>query len=552
MNDTPGAEVKTGIAALEDIFKDINRADAPGAVVGVARHGKTIYRRAFGLSSIEHSTANTPHTRMRIGSTSKHFTCVAALLLAEDGKLDIDAPASSYLPRLPALKGTPTLRDFMMHTSGYRCSLELAFVGNGFATQPKGWSERALYRQTDVNFAPGRGQSYCNSGYHLLSLVIERVSGVPFEQFLKTRIFDVLGMKDTDSVPTDKTIVPGMATLHLKRPGETHWVRGIFPSDEVRGEGGIISTIDDMLLWLAHFNGPKLVGSAETWHQMLLPAQLENGLVSVYSLGLNRSRYRSVEVIHHSGGVAGGACQMLTVPSHGLDIIIITNGGMISPAAAASKIIDTLLGDDVLGPRPLIATSERFKHLIGARYHGASGMTIGFDRVGDMLGFSYLASPPAPILRDEGNTLSIGFEEIAQGPLVMQVGDLAPTAEGDAPEYIPFSESGYVERLERLPMPAPATADAGAALIGRFRSTDLDAEAEVAFEDGILVMRLNGGYGRRVLSLTALSDTLFGVRDVEEPFSSPLALTADRAGGASDAFQLDAGRARRLRFERVS
>jgi D-aminopeptidase len=551
MNDTPGAEAKSDIAALDDIFKDINRADAPGAVVGVAHRGKTIYRRAFGLSSIEHSTANTPHTRMRIGSTSKHFTCVAALLLAEDGKLDIDAPASVYLPLLPALKGTPTLRDFMMHTSGYRCSLELAFVGNGFATQPKGWSERVLYRQTAVNFAPGRGQNYCNSGYHLLSLVIERVSGVPFEQFLKTRIFDVLGMKDTDSVPTDKIIVPGMATLHLKRPGDTHWVRGIFPSDEVRGEGGIISTIDDMLLWLAHLNGPKLVGSAETWRQMFLPAKLENGLVSVYSLGLNRSQYRGVEVIHHGGAVAGGYCQMLTVPSHGLDIIIITNGGMISPIAAAYKVVDTLLGDDVLGPPPLIATSERFKHLIGARYHGASGMTIGFDSVGGMLGFSYLGSPPMPILRDEGDTLSIGFDEGGQGPLVLQVADLSPTAEGDAPEFIPFSESGYVERLERLPTPPPATADVGAALIGRFRSTDLDAEAEIGFEDGVLVMRLNGGYGRRVLSLTAVSDTLFDVRDIEEPISGRLVLTAARAGNTNGAFQLDSGRVRRLRFDRV-
>jgi D-aminopeptidase len=551
MNDATEVETKTAIAALDELFKDINRSDAPGAVCGVARHGKTFYRRAFGLSSIEHSTANTPRTRMRIGSTSKHFTCLAALLLVEEGRLDIDAPANLYLPQLPALQGMPTLRDFMMHTSGYRCTLELAFAGNGFATQPKGWSECTLYRQTDVNFAPRRGQMYCNGGYHLLSLAIERVSGVPFEQFLKTRIFDVLGMQDTISVPTDKVIVPGMATLHVKRPGESGWLRGIFPTDEVRGEGGIISTIDDMLLWLAHFNGRKVVGSEETWRQMLEPAKLDNGLVSVYSLGLNRSRYRGVEVIHHGGSVAGGNCQMLTVPSRGLDIIIMTNGGMIDPVATSTKIVDAVLGG-VLGPMPLIATTERFEHLVGARYHGASGMTIGFDKVGDKLGFSYLNSPPMPVLRDEGDVLRIGFEQVALGPLEMKVADLAPAADGGAPDFIPFSESGYIERLERMPASQAATAEVGAAMLGRFRSTDLEAEAEVAFKGGVLVMRLSGSYGRRVLALTALSDNVFDVRDIEEPLGGRLLLTAERAGNTIGAFQLDAMRARRLRFDRTA
>jgi CubicO group peptidase (beta-lactamase class C family) len=546
------SESETNIAALDEIFQGVNRSDAPGAVVGVSRHGKVVYRRGFGLASIEHAVANTPDTRMRIGSTSKHFTCLAALLLVEDGKLDIDAPANIYLPKLPPLKDIPTLRDFMMHTSGYHCPLEMGFVANGFATQSKGWSEDVLYRQIGVNFAPRQGQIYCNGGYHLLSLVIERVSGMQFEAFLKTRIFDVLGMSDTDSVMTDKTIVPGMATLHIKRPGELGWVRGIFPSDEVRGEGGIISTVDDMLLWLAHMNGPKIVGSDETWRQMFQPAVLENGLVSVYGLGLTRHLYRGVEVIFHQGGVAGGASQMLTVPSHGLNIIVMTNGGMINPVASASKIVDVVLGDGALGPEPVMTTSERFKHLVGTRYQGASGLVIGFGEVGDKLGLSYVNSLPAPILRDEGDVLRVGFEDIAMGPLELKVSDLAPTADGGPPSSIPFSESGYVETLERLPAVTPETSDVGKALVGRFRSVDLDADADIGFEDGGLTMRLKGTYGRRVLALTALSDQLFDVRDIEEPISPRLALTTEQAAGVVNAFQIDAPRARHLRFERVS
>src|ERR1700712_1498519 len=116
--DKTTSDPKTGVAALDDVFQAVNRSDAPGVVVGVALHGKPVYRKAFGLASIEHGVANTPWTRMRIGSTSKHFTCLAALLLVEDGKLDLDAGVRTWLPELPEMTEEPTLRQFMTHTSG--------------------------------------------------------------------------------------------------------------------------------------------------------------------------------------------------------------------------------------------------------------------------------------------------------------------------------------------------------------------------------------------------------------------------------------------------
>src|SRR3954464_11816074 len=91
-----------GVAAFDDIFATVNRSDAPGLVVGVAQQGRPVYRRGFGLASVELGVANTPWTRMRIGSTSKHFPCLAALLLAEEDKLDIDAGIRRYVPELPA------------------------------------------------------------------------------------------------------------------------------------------------------------------------------------------------------------------------------------------------------------------------------------------------------------------------------------------------------------------------------------------------------------------------------------------------------------------
>ena len=106
VSETPSVEKKSDAVALDEIFQPFNVSDRPGLVVGIAQHGKTLYRRAFGLASVELGVANTPHTRMRIGSTTKHFTCLAALLLAEEGKLDLDVSVRTYLPELSVLKAT--------------------------------------------------------------------------------------------------------------------------------------------------------------------------------------------------------------------------------------------------------------------------------------------------------------------------------------------------------------------------------------------------------------------------------------------------------------
>lgn len=179
-----------GSTPFDDLFAAVNRSDTPGAVVGVRHRGETLLRRGFGMASLEHAVANTPTTRMRIGSVTKHFTCLALLLLAEDGKVDVDAPVTAYLPELPALRGVPTLRQLMTHTGGYRCHIDLACTAGGLTVQPKGKGWQAMIGQSYANFAPGDSQIYCNGGYHLLSIVVDRIGGMAFEDFLQARIFE--------------------------------------------------------------------------------------------------------------------------------------------------------------------------------------------------------------------------------------------------------------------------------------------------------------------------------------------------------------------------
>jgi CubicO group peptidase (beta-lactamase class C family) len=548
----PVSVVDERLAAVDALFAPYNRADAPGCVVGIAWDGRLAYRKAFGLASVRHGVANTPRSRMRIGSTSKHFTCLAALMLAEEGRLDLDAPVSQALPdlALPALQGQPTLRQFMSHTSGWRCALDLSLLGNGSALMPQGWMPAAVARQRGVNFAPGHGQIYSNSGYHLLSMAIDLAAGMPLEAFLRQRVFAPLGMHDTEGVPSDTRVTRDMVSNHVPDPAGG-WRHAHMWTEEIRGEGNLVSTVGDMLCWLAHLRGPKQVGSEAAWRQLLEPTDLADGTRSPYGLGLVRREYRGLEVIEHAGGVAGGNSQMLTVPAHALDIVLMSNGLLASMRDLAPRIIDILLVDH-LGPEAARASLANFQHLVGARYHGPSGRTISFGAVGDHLGLSFLDNPPFAPLRDEGEHLRLRFEDTATCDLWLRVAELAAQADGQPPATIELRDAGHLERLVRLPVTAPAPEAAGAPLRGPWVCHDLPATAEIVIEGEALVLWLRGDYSaRRRLCLTPLSDKVFGVADPGLPMGGRWVLTRDDDGGThATRFTLDGPRTRHLSFER--
>ncbi|MDY0747627.1 serine hydrolase domain-containing protein [Paucibacter sp. R3-3] len=537
-------------AVLDELFQPFNRSDAPGLVVGVALHGKTLYRRGFGLASVALGVSNTPWTRMRIGSTSKHFTCLAVLLLAEEGKVDPDAGVRRYIPDLPALDAEPTLRQLMSHTGGYRCYLDLGFIADGMAIRPRGGAMAIQLRQTEANFAPGESIIYCNSGYHLLSQVIARVSGMPVEQFLQERIFAPMRMLDTASAPSDFEIHRGMATLHLPLPGGG-WQRGIFPSEEVLGEGAMISTLDDMLRWLTHLRAPlgmKTVGSAATWAQMTTLSRLNDGSATPYALGLMRHDYRGVDVIHHAGGVVGGASQMLTVPSEGLDIVMMTNGAPVSPTELAWRVVDAVLGDKLLGPRAEKASTERFRMLVGARYLSKdTGHVLGFEDVDGKLSLSFLNSPAMP-LTDGGDELRIPFQELALGPLSLPAAQFEGLAE--TPTGLQFSEGGKASTFECLPAEAPVLAEAGGALVGRYRADDLGADAEIGFDGDALNLRVHGALAVPVMPLEAFGADVFGLSSAAANLPLRGVVHVERKDRCVTGFVLHTLRTRHLRFER--
>jgi D-aminopeptidase len=527
-------------SALDGIFAPFNRSDVPGLVVGIAQHGKLLYRRGFGLASLEHGVANTPGTRMRIASISKHFTALLALLLVEDGKLDLDAPIRSYIPELTGPGGDPTVRQLLLHRGGSRCFIDIGILSRGLAVPPAGTGLATQVRQTGRNFAPGDSMLYNNGGYHLVSIAIERVGGASFEAQLKQRLFDPLEMRDTESIPSDYSITPGIATMHTPVPGGG-WRRGLFPSEENRGAGGIVSTIDDMLRWTDHLRTQDRFGSPATWTALTGLVPFPDGTIGGYALGLAVESYRGVRLVHHSGGVIGGTSQMLTAPDHGLDIVIMANGApACSPVKLAEQALELILADHLGERTPTIAAAD-YKDLLGDWWSADTGMVYSLIGEEDVLKLSLCgASQGAPLKKaPDGRVI---LSAASMGTIELGLDDAARSHE----LTIRFAgQSAVYRKVSRETADVEAFVEAAT---GQYYSADADCTAVIAREGERIVLRCGDAYGQAECELVCLGEKVACLAPAVTGWTA--ALSFSKQGGRMTGFQINLPRTRYLSFER--
>lgn len=327
---------------VDAIFRDLDQSHLPGAAVGVGLEGLPVYRKGFGLASMDLPVTLTPQTRVRIYSITKHITCLAYLLLCEEGRAGIDDPIAKYLPELHPVTHCVTIRQLMSNTSGLRDACDVRWFFSGLQEIVSCSSLLSLYREIDdVNFKPGAAWCYNNGGYHILSAVIEKVADQQLEDVFRTRIFEPAGMHDTRLMRVDKDFAQCSASMHMLGPGGLFEKK--FLPGELAGEGGIVSTIDDMLRWMQNIGHP-FVGTSRAWTLMSTSQRLNDGVETGYGLGLFRCPYRGVDVISHSGGGLGSNSQMVRVPALDLDIIVSVNRSDVSSPELAARILDVCLG----------------------------------------------------------------------------------------------------------------------------------------------------------------------------------------------------------------
>lgn len=500
----------SAVAKLDALFAPWDRSSQPGITVGVALADSPLYRRGFGMASLECGTVLTPSTQQRIGSITKHFTALLALEFAADGVLDLDQPIRAYLPELTGPGGDPTVRQLLQHQGGSRCYLELAMYGHGDALLPQGGALATQVAQRAASFAPGSAVLYNNGGYHIVSLALERIGGAPFGNLLKGRLLEPVGMYQSEIVSSDYMVTAGLAAMHVK--ANSAWRRGQFMTEELLGEGGLVSTVDDMLRWARHLRKHDRFGSAESWQELVEQPTLSNGWSSSYALGLIVGTYRGHIIHHHSGGVIGGSAQLLTFPDDELDIILIANGAPGADVVTlAERVADIILGDDLAEPEPLISTVE-FPELVGDWWDPTTAMVYTFLDVAGELRLTLLGSQeplagrPLRKLSDTELVTARGFSEIR-----IATGHLRST------QSITVHSGGDVAICHRIGRGGDWP-DFLALAVGEFRGVDFDWSIEFFLDERAKIhLRIKDSVGH--VEFTAL------------PFSVDGALLTSRVSG---------------------
>jgi len=326
----------------DQVFASLDQCHLPGAAVGIAIRGSPVYRKGFGLANMELPVILSPTIRMRIASISKHIVSLAYLLLCEEGRAGIDDPVCRYFPELNHVTHEVTLRQLMGNMGGLHDAFEISWLFSGTSQSVTSEQLLALYRRLDeINAPPGTAWIYNNGGFLILSTAIERISGLSLEEFLRRRVFDPVGMYSTALRRWDTDFIPNSAASHRLS------VSGSFEKSNSfgtawSGEGGVVSTVNDMLCWLAHMDSPK-VGNSDTWRMLRTSQTLANGTSTGYGLGLITGRYRGVHTVFHPGGGLGCSAQMIKVPAVGLDIVVMVNREDIHAMMLADQLLDACL-----------------------------------------------------------------------------------------------------------------------------------------------------------------------------------------------------------------
>ncbi|HOY20292.1 MAG TPA: serine hydrolase domain-containing protein, partial [Haliscomenobacter sp.] len=326
----------------------------PGGVLTVSRQGKIIYNYAFGMADLEHNLANTTESVFEAGSVSKQFTAAAILLLVQDGKLSLDDDIRKYLPEIPDYGVTIKIRHLMTHTSGLRDWGSVAAISGwarGKRTHTHAHVLEILSRQKALNFPPGDQYSYCNSGYNLMAIIVDRVSGMSFAEFCTQRMFKPMGLKNTQWRDDYRKIVPNRAIAYSKS-GDTYLQN--MPFEMVHGNGGLLTTTADLVTWNQLYN-TLIIGNKTFAEQRLITYKYNNGVMGAYAAGLSIGKYNNLVEISHSGATAGYRAWLAYYPEKDLSVAFLSNTANVNPVDMGVKAAAVFLGERV-STAPMLGT----------------------------------------------------------------------------------------------------------------------------------------------------------------------------------------------------
>ena len=347
-----------------------------GAVL-IAREGKVLVRKGYGMANREWEVPNTPLTKFRLGSITKQFTSAAILLLEERGKLTTEDSICKYLEPCPAPWQPVTIHHLLTHTSGIPSYTGLP---NYMRTSGHARTKEemvALFRDLPLEFAPGERFKYNNSGYFLLGIIIEKISGQDYAAFLRANIFDPLEMKDSGYDVT-ATVLPRRAAGYTRRDNV------ILNSDYIDmgqpySAGSLYSTVDDLYKWDQALEARKLL-SAKSYEKWWTP--YKDNYAYGWAIGAGARQSQS-----HGGGIPGFSTDIARFPEQKATVVVLANLASAGASRIGRDLAAILFGDPYEIPRERVVAKvdpKIYDAYVG-NYQLRPGFVIAVTREGDKL-----------------------------------------------------------------------------------------------------------------------------------------------------------------------
>ncbi len=480
--------VQVDVASVDAVFEAFDGTRTPGCAVGVSEAGVPVLLRAYGMADLEHGIPNTAETIFEPGSVAKQFTAAATVLLVLEGKISLDDDIRMYIPELADYGEVVTIGHLLHHTSGLRDWGSVAGIEGWPRTRRAHTNMHALdiaSRQRSLNYKPGDYYSYTNTGFNLQAILVERVSGMSLAEFSRRRIFEPLGMDHTQWRDDFTRIVKDRAVAY-RATQDGGWST-LMPFEDVYGNGGLLTTVEDLLRFTRNLETGEL-GGPRFIEEMHRQSVLNSGQVHFYASGLQVRTYKGVPVVEHSGSTAGYRGHLTRFPDQGIAVAVMCNTTTGNAGGLLRQVADLYLGDAVGADAPpspagaLELPAQRLEALAGLYKDTRTG---GLVRVRAGSG----------ALLAEGATLipvsQTRFEAPGGGTSLEFEAD--PFADGRPAAILSSMDSPNV-RIEPVPGFAPTEAQLGE-YTGTYRSDEAEATYTVAVENGAFVLKDRWGRG---------------------------------------------------------
>lgn len=306
---------------LDQRLSQYFRSDGPGCAVLVAREGEVIYKKAFGMADVEHQVTLIPDNVFRIASITKQFTAIAILQLVQKGLLTLEDPIEKFIPDYPTHGYKITLKDLLSHTSGIKNITEISGVDGTISRTPL--EVISIFKDHPMDFVPGTAFRYSNSGYVILGWVIERATGLSYEEYINKNIFEPLDM-NASYYEKSSLEIENKVTGYRQNSDTTYSPAPTINMSNVYAAGALSMTVGDLLKFHKGLYEFKIVNK-EMLEQATSPVVLPNGTKTPYGFGWGLQTLDGVRTIQHSGAIPGFTSFEIYLPAEDVFVAIFSN-----------------------------------------------------------------------------------------------------------------------------------------------------------------------------------------------------------------------------------